>query len=184
VAVAAAVSCIVASALLGFGHKADPDDPEPGHETDDGTASDPGLDADGLDPLEETPGGAVPAAVPAGAAAAGAAAGAGAVTSTSPSVNGKDVRKLIVACDAGMGSSVMLASQMRKKLKPYNIEVEHSPVNSIPADAQVVLTQAELAERARGIAPHAVVVPFKQFMGDPAFTKIENAIKDGGEIRG
>jgi PTS system mannitol-specific IIC component len=99
-------------------------------------------------------------------------------------VNGKDVRKLIVACDAGMGSSVMLASQMRKKLKPYNVEVEHSPVNSIPGDAQIVLTQGELADRARNIAPNAVVVPFKQFMGDPAFTRIENAIKDGGEIRG
>jgi len=101
-----------------------------------------------------------------------------------PSVNGSDVRKVVIACDAGMGSSVMLASQMRKKLKPYNVEVEHSPVNNIPQDAQVVLTQAELADRARGIAPNAVVVPFKQFMGDPAFIRIENAIKDGGEIRG
>jgi PTS system mannitol-specific IIC component len=122
VVVAAAVSFAVASVLLGFGRNADPDDPEPGHETDDGTASDPGLDADGLDPLEESPAAAVPAAVPdavpTGAAAAGAAAGAGVTTSTAPSVNGKDVRKLIVACDAGMGSSVMLASQMRKKLKP------------------------------------------------------------------
>jgi mannitol-specific phosphotransferase system IIBC component len=99
-------------------------------------------------------------------------------------MNGKDVKKIVVACDAGMGSSVMLASQMRKKLKPYNVEVEHSPVNSIPGDAQVVLTQGELADRARNIAPNAVVVPFKQFMGDPAFARIENAIKDGGEIRG
>ena len=178
VLVATLVSFIVAAALLGFGRKADDDDPEPGHETDDGTAADPGEDADGLDPV------GTHVEPKAGAAAAGAAAAAGTATSTAPSVNGKDVRKLIVACDAGMGSSVMLASQMRKKLKPYNIEVEHSPVNSIPADAQVVLTQAELAERARGIAPNAVVVPFKQFMGDPAFTRIENAIKDGGEIRG
>ena len=184
VVVAAAVSCIVASALLGFGRKADEDDLEPGAETSDAPATDPGADADGLDPVGTTVGSdGAKAAVPAGAAAAGAAA-AGATTGTAPSVNGRDVRKLIVACDAGMGSSVMLASQMRKKLKPYNIEVEHSPVNSIPADAQVVLTQAELAERARGIAPHAVVVPFKQFMGDPAFTRIENAIRDGGEIRG
>jgi PTS system mannitol-specific IIC component len=181
VLVATVVSAIVASALLGFGRKADEDDPEPGHETDDAPADDRGADADGLDPVGTT---VAPHA--AGAAAAGATAGAaaGATTGTAPSVNGKDVRKLIVACDAGMGSSVMLASQMRKKLKPYNVEVEHSPVNSIPADAQVVLTQNELAERARGIAPNAVVVPFKQFMGDPAFTKIENAIKDGGEIRG
>jgi PTS system mannitol-specific IIC component len=186
--VATLVSLAVASALLGFGRKADADDEEPGAETSDAPASDPGADADGLAPATPAVAGdTAPSAVPAaaGAAAAGAAGAAGAAsTETRPSVNGKDVRKLIVACDAGMGSSVMLASQMRKKLKPYNVEVEHSPVNSIPGDAQVVLTQGELAERARNIAPNAVVVPFKQFMGDPAFTRIENAIKDGGEIRG
>jgi len=33
-------------------------------------------------------------------------------------LQGADVHKLIVACDAGMGSSVMLASQLRKLLKP------------------------------------------------------------------
>jgi hypothetical protein len=30
-----------------------------------------------------------------------------------------------------------------------------------------VLTQGELADRACNIAPNAVVVPFKQFMGGP-----------------
>ena len=181
--VATAVSFAVASALLGFGRKAEADEDVPGAETSDAPAADPGADADGLAPTAPTAAGdTAPSATP--VAAAGAAAGAATATETAPSVNGKDVRKLIVACDAGMGSSVMLASQMRKKLKPYNVEVEHSPVNSIPADAQVVLTQGELAERARRIAPNAVVVPFKQFMGDPAFTRIENAIKDGGEIRG
>jgi PTS system mannitol-specific IIC component len=186
--VATLVSLAVASALLGFGRKAGDDEDVPGAETSDAPASDPGADADGLAPTTQAAAGdTAPSSVPvaAGAAAAGAAGAAGAAsTDTRPSVNGKDVRKLIVACDAGMGSSVMLASQMRKKLKPYNVEVEHSPVNSIPGDAQVVLTQGELADRARNIAPNAVVVPFKQFMGDPAFTRIENAIKDGGEIRG
>jgi len=182
--VATLVSFAVAAALLGFGRKADDDEDVPGAETSDAPAGDRGADADGLAPTTSAAAGdTAPSAVPAGAAAAGAAAGTTA-TDTRPSINGSDVRKLIVACDAGMGSSVMLASQMRKKLKPYNIEVEHSPVNNIPGDAQIVLTQAELADRARGIAPHAVVVPFKQFMGDPAFTRIENAIKDGGEIRG
>jgi PTS system mannitol-specific IIC component len=184
VVVATLVSLAVASALLGFGRKADDDEDVEGAETSDAPAADPGADADGLAPSTPTAAGdTAPSAVPvgAGAAAAGAAA---TQTDTAPSVNGRDVRKLIVACDAGMGSSVMLASQMRKKLKPYNVEVEHSPVNSIPGDAQIVLTQGELAERARRIAPNAVVVPFKQFMGDPAFTRIENAIKDGGDIRG
>lgn len=99
-----------------------------------------------------------------------------------PTISGSDVTKLVVACDAGMGSSVMLASQMRKRLKKYDVAVEHVPVNSIPADAQVVLCHSGLAQRAQGIAPNAVVVPFQVFMGDPVFDKVEAAIRDGGAL--
>jgi mannitol-specific phosphotransferase system IIBC component len=95
-------------------------------------------------------------------------------------INGRDVRTVIIACDAGMGSSVMVASQMRQRLKKYDVAVEHVSVNEIPADAQVVVCHAGLAQRARGIAPGAVVVPFNVFMGDPAFERVEAAIRDGG----
>jgi mannitol-specific phosphotransferase system IIBC component len=97
-------------------------------------------------------------------------------------INGKDVRKVTIACDAGMGSSVMVATQMRNRLKKYDVTVDHVPVNSIPADAQVVVCHAGLADRARGIAPGAVVVPFQIFMGDPAFDRVEAAIRDGGSL--
>ncbi len=99
-----------------------------------------------------------------------------------PQVNGSDVKKVIIACDAGMGSSVMVASTMKKKLKKYGVTVEHTPVNSIPADTQVVLCHAGLAERAKSINADAVIVPFNVFMGDPAFAKVESAIKDGGVL--
>jgi mannitol-specific phosphotransferase system IIBC component len=99
-----------------------------------------------------------------------------------PQVNGSDIKKVIIACDAGMGSSVMVASTMKKKLKKYDVEVAHTPVNSIPADAQVVLCHAGLADRAKLVNPNAVVVPFQIFMGDPAFAKVESAIKDGGTL--
>jgi galactose PTS system EIIB component len=99
-----------------------------------------------------------------------------------PEVNGKDVHKVVIACDAGMGSSVMVASQMRGRLKQYDVTVEHLPVNSIPADAQVIVCHAGLAQRAQAMAPLAVVVPFQLFMGDPAFEKVEAAIRDGGVL--
>jgi mannitol-specific phosphotransferase system IIBC component len=99
-----------------------------------------------------------------------------------PQVNGSDVKKVIIACDAGMGSSVMVANTMKKKLKKYDVTVEHTPVASIPADAQVVLCHAGLADRAKSMNPNAVVVPFQVFMGDPAFAKVEAAIKDGGVL--
>jgi mannitol-specific phosphotransferase system IIBC component len=97
-------------------------------------------------------------------------------------INGRDVRTVTIACDAGMGSSVMVASQMRNRLKKYDVTVDHVPVNSIPADAQVVVCHAGLADRARGIAPGAVVVPFQLFMGDPAFDRVEAAIRDGASL--
>ena len=95
------------------------------------------------------------------------------------SILGSDVRKVVIACDAGMGSSVMVASQMRKRLAPYGVEVVHTPVDQIPADAQVVLTHEGLADRAAKRAPGTVVVPFASYLGDPAFDRVELAIREG-----
>jgi mannitol-specific phosphotransferase system IIBC component len=97
-------------------------------------------------------------------------------------MNGKDVRKIVVACDAGMGSSVMLASQLRKELKKAGVLVEHTPVNSIPADADVVVCHAGLAARAEAGAQGKPLVTFQVFLGDPAVTRLVTAIKDGGEV--
>ncbi|MFI7032462.1 PTS lactose transporter subunit IIB [Microbispora rosea] len=100
------------------------------------------------------------------------------------SIEGKDVRKLIVACDAGMGSSVMLASTLRKQLKGTTVSVEHTPVNSIPGDADVIVCHTGLADRARASAPGVVLVPFQVFIGDPAVARVVTAIKNGGTIDG
>ena len=97
-------------------------------------------------------------------------------------ISASDVHKIIVACDAGMGSSVMLAAQMRKQLKKYPVTVEHSPVSQIPADADLVVCHAGLAERARAAAGAKPVIPFQVFLGDPAVEAILKAIKEGGVI--
>jgi PTS system mannitol-specific IIC component len=154
IAVAAVVAFVVGAALLKFGR---------GSEDDDQALS---------SFLPSQPGPAP--AVTAGRTAAPAR----------PRISGKEVTHLVVACDAGMGSSVMLASQLRTRLKPYGVAVEHVAINDIPAEARVVLTHADLADRARATVPHAVVVEFHAFLGDPAFDRIENAIKEGSEISG
>jgi len=112
-----------------------------------------------------------------------AAASAEVPPSAAEIVPGQRISRLVVACDAGMGSSVMLASQMRKRLEPYGVTVEHKSVNEIPMDAQLVLTHADLASRARGRVPDAVVVEFQSFMGDPAFDRVEAMVRDGAEVR-
>jgi PTS system mannitol-specific IIB component len=97
-------------------------------------------------------------------------------------IDGSSVKKLIVACDAGMGSSVMLASTLKKQLAKNGVTVEHSPVANIPTDADVVVTQAGLAERARGVVPDIPVIPFQLFLGDPAVAKLVKAIQDGTTV--
>jgi len=62
--------------------------------------------------------------------------------------------------------------------------VEHVAISDIPTGTRLVLTHSDLAERARLTVPHAVVVEFRMFLGDPAFDRLEKAIKDGEEIRG
>ncbi|MCV2395497.1 PTS lactose transporter subunit IIB [Actinotalea sp. M2MS4P-6] len=89
------------------------------------------------------------------------------------------VKKLVVACDAGMGSSAMLASTLKKQLAKSGIAVEHTSVQGIPADADLVLTHAGLLDRARGVAGSTPVVPFNLFLGDPAVTKVVTALQNG-----
>ncbi|MHB9861780.1 PTS mannitol transporter subunit IICB [Streptomyces sp. YIM S03343] len=101
----------------------------------------------------------------------------------SRSLAGADIKNVVVACDAGMGSSVMLASQLTKRLKPYGVTVTHKAVNELPADTPLVVTHQDLAARARSIAPNAVIIPFQSFLNDPAFDRLEEAIRDGGEVR-
>jgi galactose PTS system EIIB component len=102
-----------------------------------------------------------------------------------PSIVGSDVKRLVVACEAGMGSSVLLTSQLAQRLAPLGVEVTHSPVNRLSDEtADLVLCHQGLAARARQAAPTTVVVPFQLFMGDPAFGAIETAIRTGGTIDG
>lgn len=98
------------------------------------------------------------------------------------SIQGSDIKKVVVACDAGMGSSVLLTSQLKKTLSPYGVTVEHSPVDRIPDGTDVVLCHSGLLARARARVPGTVVVGFQMFLGDPAFANLEKVIRDGGTL--
>ncbi len=99
-------------------------------------------------------------------------------------IKGSEIHKVVVACDAGMGSSVMLASMLRKQLSKNGVIVEHTPVNAIPADADVIVCHQGLADRARVSAPNTVIVPVQVFIGDPAVNRIVDAVKNGSELNG
>ncbi len=103
-------------------------------------------------------------------------------SSTGASVSPKDVKKIVFACDAGMGSSAMGATMLRNKLKDAgitDIEVVHAPVSEIPKDCQIVVTHHELAHRATASNPGARVIPIKNFMGAPEYATLVTELAEG-----
>ena len=90
-------------------------------------------------------------------------------------VDTKDIRKIVFACDAGMGSSAMGATVLKKKLTAAGLggmEVMHVPVSSIPSDAQIVVTHQELGERAGHSNPNARLVLITNFLAAPEYDEL------------
>ena len=85
-----------------------------------------------------------------------------------------NVKKIVFACDAGMGSSAMAATTLRNKLKKagLNVEVVNFAIEDIPSDADIVITHESLTERAKGIAPNAEHISIKNFMNDPKYDEL------------
>ncbi|MEX5410803.1 PTS mannitol transporter subunit IICBA [Atlantibacter hermannii] len=85
------------------------------------------------------------------------------------------VRKIIVACDAGMGSSAMGAGVLRKKVQDAgltNISVTNSAINSLPSDVDVVITHRDLTERAMRQAPQAQHISLTNFLDSGLYTSL------------
>ncbi|MBC8080763.1 MAG: PTS mannitol transporter subunit IICBA [Gorillibacterium sp.] len=85
-----------------------------------------------------------------------------------------DVQKIVFACDAGMGSSAMGASMLRKKLQQagINVTVINKAINEIPQDADIVITQKQLTDRAKVKAPNAEHISIDNFMKSPAYDQL------------
>jgi PTS system mannitol-specific IIC component len=86
----------------------------------------------------------------------------------------KDVKKIVFACDAGMGSSAMGASKLRSKLNKagLNITVVNSAINEIPADADLVISHESLTSRAKTNAPTAEHISITDFLTSPEYDKL------------
>lgn len=76
------------------------------------------------------------------------------------------VTKIIVACDAGMGSSAMGASLLRKKVEAagLNISVTNLAINALPDDVDIAITHKDLTDRARSVVPNAHHISLNNFL--------------------
>ncbi|MGM9928747.1 MAG: PTS mannitol transporter subunit IICB [Bacillus sp. (in: firmicutes)] len=94
----------------------------------------------------------------------------------------KNVKLIVFACDAGMGSSAMGASVLRNKIKKagLNIEVTNKAVEDIPVDqADIVVCHESLADRARKITNRAKFVTITNFVNAPEYDAlVEELLKN------
>ena len=91
------------------------------------------------------------------------------------------INKIAFACDAGMGSSAMGATVLKKKIAEAGmsgIEVIHTPVSSIPADVQIVVTHRDLGERAAHSNPDARLVLITNFLAAPEYGQLIEDLKE------
>ena len=91
-----------------------------------------------------------------------------------------NVKKVIFACDAGMGSSAMGASLLRDKFKKAGIKwpVTNTAVRNLRDEpGLLVITQEELADRALQKTPHAMHVSVGNFLSSPKYDTIVASFK-------
>ncbi len=111
-----------------------------------------------------------------GVQAANAAAAAGDLST---------VRKIIVACDAGMGSSAMGAGVLRKKVQDAglkHIAVTNCAINNLPEDVDLVITHRDLTERAMRHAPQAQHISLTNFLDSQLYNSLTAELLQASQL--
>jgi len=85
------------------------------------------------------------------------------------------IHDIVFACDAGMGSSAMGASVLRRKIQEAgfdDVTVVNKAIASLGDDHDLVITHQDLTDRARQRTPSAIHVSVDNFMGSPRYDEI------------
>lgn len=95
----------------------------------------------------------------------------------------KKIEKVIIACDAGMGSSAMGASMLRNKAKKAmlnDITVENVSVDNIPDEVDLIITSENLEERVKNLYSNKTVpiLTIKNFLNNDEYDNFIKFIKE------
>ncbi|WP_454788793.1 PTS mannitol transporter subunit IICBA [Mycolicibacterium lutetiense] len=91
------------------------------------------------------------------------------------------VSSIVFACDAGMGSSAMGASVLRKKIRSAgfgDIAVTNQSIANLTDTYDLVVTHRDLTDRARLKTASAVHVSVEDFMSSPRYDDIVETLRD------
>jgi PTS system mannitol-specific IIC component len=93
------------------------------------------------------------------------------------------IKNIAFACDAGMGSSAMGASVLRKKIKEagYDVTVVNKAIAGLTDTFDIVVVHQDLAARAAEKAPSAVQVSVDNFMASPRYDDVVTMVKESNQ---
>lgn len=93
-------------------------------------------------------------------------------------INYAQVSQIIVACDAGMGSSAMGASLLRKKVEAANLDISvtNLAINNLPQDVDIVITHKDLTDRARSHAGSAEHLSLTNFLDKDLYDNLVDTL--------
>lgn len=90
------------------------------------------------------------------------------------------INNIVFACDAGMGSSAMGASVLRKKIHAAGygeVKVTNQSIANLSDTYDVVVTHQDLTDRARQRTGSAVHVSVENFMSSPRYDEIVEMVR-------
>jgi PTS system mannitol-specific IIC component len=97
------------------------------------------------------------------------------------------ITNIVFACDAGMGSSAMGASVLRKKIQGAgftDVKVTNQAISNLTDTYGLVVTHQDLTDRARQKTPSAVHVSVENFMAAPQYDEIVDLLGTANDTTG
>lgn len=91
------------------------------------------------------------------------------------------IRSIVFACDAGMGSSAMGASVLRRKIQAAgftDVTVVNKAISNLTDTYDLVVTHQDLTERARQRTGSAIHVSVDNFMASPRYHEVVDLVGD------
>lgn len=91
------------------------------------------------------------------------------------------IHTIVFACDAGMGSSAMGASVLRRKIQGAgfgDVKVSNAAISNLTDTYDLVVSHRDLTDRARQRTPSARHVSVDDFMGSPRYDEIVDTLAE------
>jgi TPR repeat protein len=85
------------------------------------------------------------------------------------------IKMIVFACDAGMGSSAMGETMLKKKLKAAGLEgikVVHSSIDQLPGNPDIIFVHAQLKGRVESRCPKSRIIAVTDLIAAPQYDQL------------